>query len=124
MELILGGAYQGKRDFARTAYGVEHFFTCNESSLDIDYSAPAIDRLEEFCLACVRAGKDPVKLFEMHREAWQSSVLICRDIFCGVVPLGAETREWRQVTGQFCRYLSKNAQHVTRVFCGLPQTLK
>ena len=85
---------------------------------------PCIDRLEEFTLACVRTGIDPIAYFQDHEAQWQNATLICQDIFCGVVPLEAELRQWRNVTGQLCQYLSKNAQRVSRVFCGLEQRLK
>lgn len=124
MELLLGGAYQGKRDYARTRLGAQRVFTCTEDSCAIDFSADCIDALEEFCLACVREGKDPVEVFAQARERWENSVLICRDIFCGVVPLGAQMRQWRLDTGRLCAYLSSQATHVTRLFCGLPQVLK
>ena len=50
--------------------------------------------------------------------------LICRDIFCGVVPMGAENRAWRQKTGRLCQYLSREAEQVSRIFCGLEQRMK
>lgn len=124
MKLIIGGAYQGKREFAKAAFHLEEsdIFTCTGEK--IDFSAPCIDRIEEFTLSCVKAGKDPVALFQAHRAQWEGAVLICQDIFCGVVPLEAELRQWRQVTGQLCQYLTKNAERVSRVFCGLEQRLK
>lgn len=60
MNLIIGGAYQGKRSFAKEAFGLKDadIYTCSGS--EIDFSYPCIDRLEEFTLACVREGKDQV----------------------------------------------------------------
>ena len=124
MKLIIGGAYQGKREFAKAAFHLEEsdVFTCTGE--EIDFSAPCIDKIEEFTLSCVKAGKDPVALFQAHRAQWEGAVLICQDIFCGVVPLEAELRQWRQETGRLCQYLTKNAEQVSRVFCGLEQRLK
>ena len=50
--------------------------------------------------------------------------MICQDIFCGVVPMGAELRAWRQDTGRLCQYLAGEADRVSRIFCGLEQRLK
>lgn len=124
MNLIIGGAYQGKRDFAKETYSLtdSDIYACRGS--EIDFSRPCIDHIEEFTLACVREGIDPVAYFQTHRAAWQESVLICQDIFCGVVPMEAELRAWRNVTGQLCQYLSREAQRVSRIFCGLEQRLK
>ena len=124
MNLIIGGAYQGKRSFAKEAFGLQDadLYPCHGS--EIDFSYPCIDRLEEFTLACVREEKDPIAIFRAHAEAWADSTLICQDIFCGVVPMEAELRKWRNVTGQLCQYLSRDARRVSRIFCGLEQRLK
>lgn len=124
MILIIGGAYQGKRDFAKTAFHLkdEAIFTCQGS--EIDFSAPCIDHLEEFTLACVREGKDACGILKAHMPQLKDTVLICQDIFCGVVPMEADYRAWRNVTGQLCQYLSREANRVSRIFCGLEQRLK
>lgn len=124
MKLIIGGAYQGKREFAQNTFGFGEgdIFTCE--GIDMDFSCPCIDKIEEFTLACVREGKDPIAVFAENRASWQSSVLICQDIFCGVVPMEAEMRAWRNLTGQLCQYLSREAEQVSRIFCGLEQRLK
>ena len=83
-----------------------------------------MDNIENFALACTRAGLDPVEYFRAHKEDWKDSILICRDMFCGVVPMGAETRAWRQDTGRLTQYLSREAGRVSRIFCGLEQRLK
>ena len=63
-------------------------------------------------------------VLEQRAEAWKNSVLICDDISCGVVPLEAETRAWREACGRMLNALSRRADTVTRIFCGLPQRLK
>lgn len=124
MILVIGGAYQGKRDFAKKTFGIpeEQVYTC--SGREIDFSKRCIDRLEEFTYACVEAGIEPKTYFQAHREQWRDSVLICQDISCGVVPVDAVQREWRQATGRLCQYLAGEAQQVSRIFCGLEQRLK
>ena len=124
MVLIIGGAYQGKLDFAKIAFSLseDDIFTCDSS--EIDFSKRCINRVEEFTLACVQSGLDPSEYFKAHKEDWKDSILICEDIFCGVVPMGAEMRAWRQATGRLCQYLSREAAEVSRIFCGLEQKLK
>ena len=125
MDFIIGGAYQGKLNCARNTFAVQdnEIFTCTEEN-DIEFGARCIDRIEEFTLWCVRNGKDATEIFKENRGKWADSVLICQDIFCGVVPLGADMRAWRDMTGRLCAYLSSEADSVTRMFCGLEQRLK
>ena len=124
MTLIIGGAYQGKLEFAREAFslGEDDVFTC--SGTEIDFSRPCIYALEEFTLACVRQGIDPVEYLQSHRAQWENAVFICQDLFCGVVPIDTELRSWRHTTGLVCQYLSREAGRVSRIFCGLEQRLK
>lgn len=119
MDLIIGGAYQGKMDYARRQYGLsdEDIFTCTENR-EIDISKRCICHLEEYVLACVRAGMKPQSAFR------PDAVLICRDISCGVVPMDPVLRAWREETGRMLNALTPQAEHVIRIFCGLPQILK
>ena len=59
MILIIGGAYQGKLDYAKSTFGLtsQEVYTC--SGTEIDFSKPCVNALEEFCYACVQAGTDP-----------------------------------------------------------------
>ena len=125
MDLIIGGAYQGKLDYAKKAFCVrgDEIYTCSEDA-DIDFSRRCVDRIEEYTLWCVRSGADAVERFMADKDKWKDSILICQDIFCGVVPMGADMRAWRDMTGKLCAYLSSEAESVTRMFCGLPQKLK
>lgn len=125
MDFIIGGAYQGKLTFVKNEYGMkdEEIFTCTENG-SIDFTARCVRHIEDFTLWCVKNGEDPVAYFKDHKTEWQNSVLICRDIFCGVVPMEAEMRAWREQTGRLCAYLSCEAQNVYRIFCGLEQQLK
>ena len=124
MVLIIGGAYQGKRAFAKETFRLEEgeIFTC--SGAEIDFSARCVDALEAFTLACVRCGADPVAYFAEREALWRESILICRDVSSGVVPLETDMRRWREETGRLCQYLARHAQRVSRIFCGLEQRLK
>ena len=124
MILIIGGAYQGKRDYAKSSFHLapEDIFTCEGT--EIDFSKRCVNALEEFCYACVRQDIDPVAYFQSHREDWQDSILICNDLSSGVVPMDPVERQWRHVSGRLCQYLAGQAKQVSRIFCGLEQRLK
>ena len=122
MNLIIGGAYQGKRDFAKEKLGIPEgeIFTCEGST--IDFSKTCIDKLENYVLACIREGRDPLE--PLKAQDLSGKTIICMDLFCGVVPIDAEMRLWRHTTGILCQYLAKRADHVHRIICGLEQRLK
>ncbi len=120
MILIIGGAYQGKLDFAKETLGITDGDVHICSAGEIDFSKRCIYKLEAF----TAHHPDPIGYFQAHRDQWQDSILILQDIFCGVVPMGAQNRGWRQETGRLAQYLSREAAQVSRIFCGLEQRLK
>ena len=122
MVLLIGGAYQGKTAYAKQTYGLRDadIFTCEGETLNL--SVPCLRHLERFARACVRAGKEPADVLaglDLHGK-----ILICKDISCGVVPMDAEAREWREAVGRMNAALAAQADTVTRIFCGLPLELK
>ena len=132
MRLIFGGAYQGKLDYAREIYSLkdEDVFFCSAGEEDlssvpfIDFSGKAAYGLEEFVLGCVRCGAEARDYLEAHRSEWKDMIFICTDISSGVVPFERELRAWREMVGRTLMYLGKEAEEVTRIFCGLPQKIK
>ena len=119
---LIGGAYQGKTAYAKQTYGLRDadIFTCEGETLNL--SAPCLRHLERFARACVRARKEPADVLaglDLHGK-----ILICEDISCGVVPMDAEAREWREAVGRMNAALAARADTVTRMFCGLPMELK
>ena len=120
MILIIGGAYQGKLEFAKETLGITDgdVYTCHSG--EIDFSRRCIDQIETFAAH----HEDPIGYFEAHRDQWQDSILILQDLSCGVVPMGADTRAWRQRTGRLSQYLAREASRVSRIFCGLEHRLK
>ncbi len=125
MDLVIGGAFQGKLECAKKRFGLEDgdIFSCTEEE-GVSFGRRCLYHAEEFALWCVRHELDAEEYLKEHRSEWEDSVFICEDIFCGVVPLGADMRAWREMTGRMCSYLSSEAKTVTRVFCGLEQVLK
>lgn len=122
MELIFGGAYQGKTQYAAEKYNLkdEEIFTCAGRTLD--NAARCICHLERFAKACMDEGLDAREEFE--RQAPAAVCLIADDISCGIVPLDDKERAWREASGRLLSFLAKRADTVTRVFCGLPLEVK
>ena len=124
MELIIGGAYQGKLEYARETLNVTEHFECTIESAEIDFSCGCVCSLEKFALACLRAGKSPLESIKAYADMWKDCVLISNDISQGVVPIDAEMRAWREETGRMLNYLAGKAEHVHRVFLGIGQVIK
>lgn len=125
MHLIIGGAYQGKLEYARERFGLmdEDISLCPDDR-EPDFSRCCLYHIERFVLFCLRNGRSPAEDIDKWRRTHSGGVIICEDIFCGVVPTDKETRIWREAVGRFMSWAAEQSEGVVRIFCGLPQVLK
>jgi adenosyl cobinamide kinase/adenosyl cobinamide phosphate guanylyltransferase len=128
MVLIIGGAYQGKLDYAKEEYGLtdEDVFTCEEGSTAVGFDEKIVDHFERYVLALIKAGQVPEKAVGMQLRAnrYKGRIIICDDISQGVVPMDTTERAWREGVGRTMVKVAKQADKVVRVFCGIPVVLK
>ena len=125
MILVFGGAYQGKLDYVREHYGRDKtVFQCTDSTMAVDFSRDIINALHWLVLAQLRHGIDPGEDWAKNTALWESKIIICDDISCGIVPMDQEMRLWRETTGRLLNDLARRSDEVIRVFCGLGTKLK
>lgn len=126
MIFIIGGSYQGKREYALEKFNLtdQDLFICTEDTIEIDFSKRIIANIERFALGCIQRNEEPKEYWEKHLGELQNSILISDDISCGVVPIDATIRAWREATGRANNYLARKSDQVIRVFCGLGQVIK
>lgn len=122
MILILGGAYQGKCAFLQEHFACTEFDiqTCCTDAPDGQHRAYC--HLEQYVLHCLRTGQDETALLQ--DPVLRDSILLFDDISCGIVPMEAEQRRWRERTGRLLSALARQADEVWRVFFGLGRQLK
>lgn len=119
MDLIIGGAYQGKLDYAKNTFSVKDEDICVcVPDMEPDFTKKCFVHFENYVLRCLRED------CEITSDLRPDAVIIADDIFCGVVPMDTEVRAWREDTGRVLTALSLKADTVTRLFCGLPLRLK
>ena len=136
MELVTGGAFQGKLDYAVRKYGLtgSEIFECAEDA-DPDFSAVCLTHYERYVMRCLRGGAAPRTDFgggyscvdgvcSFTEGGHGPLVIIMDDIFCGVVPADPELRAWRELCGRTLTALAQSAEEVTRLFCGIPKKIK
>lgn len=114
MELILGGAYQGKLTWAMQQHGLAPDDLCDLAQVDPIPDKRCYHHLESY----TRRTAQP------ERALYENAVVISREIGSGVVPMDAQERAWRERHGAFLQELAATSTRVTRIFCGLAQVLK
>ena len=124
MELIIGGAFQGKLTYALK----KHSFS-DESILDLSHNDPSpgfccYTHVEAYTKRAATEGIAAQELFEKLIPFFRGAVVISREIGCGIVPLEGDERSWREVHGKLLSLLANEADSVIRIFCGLETVLK
>lgn len=127
MDLIIGGAYQGKLEYAKKIYGLtdDDIFTC-DGEAEIDFSKRCIYHFENHLYKMMELESSSAPYAAEYDRFYfrEDAIIIMDDIFCGVVPTYGEARAWREYCGRTMTKLAKKADTVTRIFCGLPLKLK
>ena len=125
MELIIGGAYQGKTEFSKEKFGFSDEDICIcEKDGKIDFNKKCISHIERYSFWCVEHGVEPSEHFFEHAKNFEHGVVISDDISCGVVPIDKTERAWREANGRLVIKIAEKSEHVTRVFCKIPTELK
>lgn len=105
MIFVTGPLYAGKREYIRTALGLD----------EEAFAACAVWDVQDL------AAGDPELLAEKLSE---KEVVIATEIGGGVVPIDRAERAHRESAGRLACLLASRADTVIRVCCGLPQLLK
>ncbi len=108
MILIVGGAYQGKTEYAR-----EHF-----KGYEIENHYHEIVRTQ------LTEGKNPLEEAENYLDGREKLVIISDETGYGLVPVDAFERRCREETGRVNCFLAKKAEKVIRVVCGIGTQIK
>lgn len=101
--LIVGGAAQGKSSFARK----------------LSPETEIVDNLHHIVKMAMQEGRPVPKA-----ESFVGKTVVCNELGCGVVPMDAFERDWRENTGRLCCDIAAKADRVYRVCCGIPQCIK
>lgn len=127
MKLIIGGAYQGKLDFAKKEYGLESQedwadgAACSREEL---FSHRGINHFHLFVRRMLEQGEDVSRLAEELLEKNQEAVVVAAELGCGVVPMDAFDRNYRESCGRLCTRLAEGSSRVHRVICGIGTVIK
>lgn len=111
MTLIIGGSYQNKLEWAKCRYDEKNiwngFHVFVKESLEQGKTAEEIKSEVE-----KRIGGNP------------ELVIISDEIGCGIVPVGKNDRQWRELTGRLLCLIAEKAENVFRITCGIEVRIK
>ena len=115
MIFIVGGAYQGKLDYAKDHFTDGYQF---------------INEFHKYVRGCMKQGGNPElevkRLVNTARVSGgeEKLIIISDEVGSGLVPLDAFEREYREVNGRVNCYLASEASQVIRVTAGIGSRIK
>ncbi len=115
MDLVIGGAFQGKLTWALREYELTMADVC-----DLAQQAPTAGKKCYTHLEALSRREDVTPYLPL----FENAVVICREVNGGIVPMDGGERAWRERHGVLLQQMSHRARRVTRVFCGLTEELK
>ena len=149
MILITGGSSQGKYAFARSFLKDAVNATIidgQDMDIDKDINSDAEQDTQIECGYCLcrkkidlirhyhlylrrrmQQGADEEQLLQETKAFCEKNpdvIVVTEEVGCGVVPMDAFERKWREVCGRASVILAERSEQVYRVICGIPQRLK
>ena len=127
MNLVIGGAYQGKLAFAQKEYQLEDprdwadGEVCSREEL---FSCRGINHFHLFVRRMLEAGEEVSSLAEELLQRNPRAVVVTTELGCGVVPVEAFDRNYRESCGRLCTRLAEASSRVHRVICGVGTVIK
>ncbi|MGK7376515.1 bifunctional adenosylcobinamide kinase/adenosylcobinamide-phosphate guanylyltransferase [Planococcus sp. 1R117A] len=129
MHIVFGGAFNGKRQYVKELLGNREYIWYEGKLPDQAASFLVIAGIEEWVKAQLDKGTDEkditrgieqaISLQPINQQIW-----ILTDMNRGIVPVDPLERELRDVIGRLYQHLFKKADHITRIWYGIPQTIK
>ncbi|MDO5377864.1 MAG: bifunctional adenosylcobinamide kinase/adenosylcobinamide-phosphate guanylyltransferase [Clostridia bacterium] len=108
MRLYIGGAYQGQLELARSE----------------NPGAPVIEDFHERVREALLRGEDALAFARRVCEEQPEAVVVANEVGCGIVPMDAGERAYREAAGRALCELARQAKTVTRVVCGIGVRIK
>lgn len=131
MQVIIGGAFNGKGKYVRQLLEQEEAYYFDGEIPDASFSADAyivIEKIEKLLAPLQAFGEVGAAnlLFSQLKALDERShvICVCTDMSRGVVPLDANTRFVRDACGRLYQQLFQESSKVIRIWYGLAEKLK
>lgn len=124
MEMIIGGAFQGKCSYAKEYFPEIKWKLGTEISEEELLSAEGVLNFHEYIRRELKQGRAVVGIAEKLIKNNPGIIIVCDEVGYGVVPADAFSREYRETLGRICTKLAAASDKVTRVVCGIGTVIK
>lgn len=126
MKLIIGGAFQGKKEYVKEKFSLleEQMTDGKDADYEDVFYCTCLYHFHEWVKKGLEQGWDFENLAEKIQERNPDIIVISNELGYGVVPINAFDRKYREGTGRLCTQLAAKSSQVIRVVCGLGTVIK
>ena len=126
MELYIGGYAQGKLQYVSDKYGIPAERISDGAVEDYRRMEGKViyDHFHLWVRRLLEQGVDVEAALEELLAAQPDALIISDEIGCGIVPMDAFEREYREKTGRLLCAIAARADRVERIVCGIGQRIK
>ncbi len=124
MEMIIGGAFQGKSVYAEQHYPGVHWTSGGKISKEELFCAEGVLGFHQYIRREMRAGCEVRDLAGELIKKNPGIILVSDEVGYGVVPVDAFERAYREAVGRVCTELAGYSTRVVRVVCGIGTVIK
>ena len=126
MIMITGGAFSGKKDYAKKRFDFsdDDILNGENCSLNAVFSAKCIADYQLIVKRLLEENADVQTFTERLCRENPNAVVIINEIGAGIIPLEKSDRIWREETGRSGCLIARNSSEVIRLACGIPTTIK
>lgn len=124
MEMIIGGAFQGKSSLAESKYPDIRWVKGAEADWEAISKAKGILGFHEYIRKELKEGREVTSLAKDLIQANPDVVIVSDEVGYGVVPIDAFDRKYREAVGRVCTDLASKSKKVIRVVCGIGMVIK
>lgn len=126
MIMIVGGAFQGKTEYAKKQFlfSEDEILDCQNCDIEKIFTAKCINNYHVLIKRLIAENSDPICFTERLCVENVNAVVIMNEIGCGIIPLDREERKWRELTGRCGCIIAENSESVIRINCGIANIIK
>lgn len=124
MEMIIGGAFQGKAAYAEKMYPGIHWKAGGELTEEELFRAEGVLGFHEFIRREMKEGKDTEGLAGELISRNPEIILVTDEVGYGVVPVDSFDRAYRERVGRISTELAAYSKKVVRLVCGIGMVIK
>lgn len=126
MIMITGGAFQGKRNFAREKFNFSEndIISGRDCEIDRAFSAECLADYHLLIRRVLDEKMDALEFTQSLCERNPNAVIIIDEIGCGIIPIEKNERIWREQVGRAGCMIASNSSVVVRICCGIPAVIK